>query len=93
MHAESGYLRPGPDGVGACFAQATGLAEASRGSWDAATRTLSLRSDGVLHAEKVLEISRSYVLSEDGSTLSYVISMRTTTQPLQEHLRATLQRV
>ena len=87
-------MRPGADGaVGACIAQATGLAEASTGSWDAATRTLSLRSDGVLHAEKVLEVTREYTLSVDGQALSYVVSMSTTTQPLQKHLRATLQRV
>ena len=98
MHAEAGYLRPEADGgagvgVAACIAQATGLAEASRGTWDAATRTLALRSTGVLHAAKVLEITRLYTLSEDGLALTYVVAMRTTTQPLQEHLRATLQRV
>ena len=94
MHAESGYLRPKPDGSAdfAC-AQATGLAEASHGSWDAATRTLSLASASVGNAAKVLEITRRYTLSADGSELAYSIAMRTREQPLQEHLRATLKRV
>jgi hypothetical protein len=45
------------------------------------------------NADKVLEITRRYTLSADGGELSYSIAMRTHTQPLQEHLRATLKRV
>ena len=96
MHAESGFLRIQADGTAqfAC-AQATGIAEASHGAWDAATRTLSLRSSSVGNAAKVLEITRSYTLSsaDGGDELSYSVAMRTHEQPLQEHLRATLKRV
>ena len=94
MHAESGFLRPKADGTAdfAC-AQATGLAEASSGAWDAAARTLTLASTSVGNAAKVAEITRRYTLSEDGGELSYSIGMRTRDTPLQEHLRATLRRV
>ena len=92
MHAEAGYLRPKADGVDLVVAQATGIAEASRGAWNADSRTLQLRSFSVANAEKVLEIERAYTLTAE-DTLTYVISMRTHTQPLQEHLRATLRRV
>ena len=94
MHSESGFLRVKPDGTAefAC-AQATCLAEASSGEWDAATRTLTLASTSVGNAAKVLAIARNYTLSEDGETLRYSIAMRTHEQPLQEHLRATLKRV
>jgi hypothetical protein len=94
MHAESGFLRPKADGSVACvIAQATGMAENSQGTF--AGGVLSLRSTAIGGAEKVLEVAREYTLSEDGelSTLRYEISMRTTTQPLQPHLRATLRRV
>ena len=94
MHAESGFLRVQPDGTAqfAC-AQATGLAEASQGAWDAAGRTLALSSSTVGNAAKVLEITRRYTLSADGGELAYSVAMRTHEQPLQEHLRATLKRV
>ena len=94
MHAECGFLRPKPDGSAdfAC-AQATGLAEASSGTWDAATRTLLLATTSVGNAAKVLEITRRYTLSADGGELSYSISMRTHEQSLKEHLCATLKRV
>ena len=94
MHAESGFLRLQPDGKAtfAC-AQATGIAEASQGAWDAAARTLSLASSSVGNAAKVVEITRRYTLSADGGELSYSVAMRTHEQPLQEHLRATLKRV
>ena len=94
MHAECGYLRPKADGaVEFACAQATGIAEASHGAWDAASRTLTLSSSSVGNAAKVLEITRRYTLSADASELSYSIAMRTHEQPLQEHLRATLKRV
>ena len=94
MHAECGFLRPKPDGkVDFACAQATGLAEASSGAWDAASRTLSLASTSVGNAAKVLEITRRYTISEDGNVLSYSIGMRTHEQPLQQHLHATLKRV
>ena len=94
MHAEAGFLRPRADGSAEwCCAQATGLAEASLGAWDAASRTLSLSSTSVGNASKVLEVTRQYTLSEDGSALEVVVAMRTREQPLQEHLRATLTRV
>ncbi len=92
MHAESGFLRLALDGSVACvIAQATGMAENSQGTF--AGGVLSLRSTAIGGAEKVLEVAREYTLSEDGETLRYEISMRTTTQPLQPHLRATLRRV
>lgn len=94
MHSESGYLRCGAGGaVQLAVAQVTGIAEASSGSYDAATRTLTLRSTSLGNAEKVQEVERQYALSEDAGTLSVVVSMRTATQALQPHLRATLRRV
>lgn len=85
--------------VEAVFAQATGLAEASVGKWTelywpfGEHATLELRSDSVAHAAKVQEITRLYRVHKDGNTLDYEVQMRTDTQPLQTHLKATLQRV
>jgi hypothetical protein len=101
MHAESGFIRDCSDDssacihyVEACIAQATGLAEASKGTWnrDGQHMTLELRSDSVAHAAKVQEITRLYRLKA-GDTLEVEVAMRTATQPLQTHLKATLQRV
>jgi hypothetical protein len=91
MHAESGFLRPKDGSVACVIAQATGMAENATGTF--ANGVLSLRSTAIGGAEKVLEVAREYTLSEDGETLRYEISMRTTSQPLQPHLRATLRRV
>ena len=112
MHAESGYIRvidcanvrrdpeePAILNVEAVIAQATGLAEASKGLWTELCEpfgehaTLELRSDSVAHAAKVQEITRVYRALKDNNTLEVEVAMRTDTQPLQTHLKATLQRV
>jgi hypothetical protein len=93
MHAEVGYLRPKAASVDAVVAQATGVAEVSTGAFDAASRTLSLRSTSIGGAEKVEEVARQYVLSADGLELEILVSMRTRTQPLLPHLRAKLRKV
>jgi len=94
MHAESGYLRVQNDGkvLFAC-AQVTGLAEASDGDWNDKASTLTLSSSSVGNAAKVQQIERRYHLGNNNDELTYIISMRTHEQPLQEHLRATLKRV
>ena len=127
LHAESGFWRCAAPGGGVDAAQASGIAEHTRGTYDAAARRIELRSAGVLNATKarsrccrrcetatslsagatagagavrsraaapqVAEVVRAYTLSADGATLTYEISMATTTQPLQAHLRATLTKV
>ncbi len=90
MHTESGFLRLKPGGaVEFVVAQATGMAEVSRGALEGGV--LRLGSTAVAGAEKVLEVTREYTLRGEGSReLGVVVGMRTHTQPLQPHLRATL---
>ncbi len=90
MHAESGFLRAKPGGaVEFVVAQATGMAEVSRGALEGGV--LRLGSTAVAGAEKVLEVTREYSLrGEDNRELCVTCAMRTHTQPLLPHLRATL---
>eukprot|EP00897_Mesotaenium_endlicherianum_P010787 jgi/Mesen1/9737/ME000695S09047 len=94
MHAESGYLRARPDGtLEFVIAQSTGLAEVQKGAFDGDARSIRLESSVVGNASKVVSISREWKVEGGGDRLSYVVSMATTGQPLQPHLRASLQRV
>lgn len=92
MHAESGYWRPKPDGnIEVVIAQSTGLAEVQKGTYDGAARSVKLTSSQVANATKVRSVTRTFVV--EGDTLKYTVEMATTAQPLQPHLKATLQRV
>lgn len=92
MHAESGYWRPKMDGsIEVIIAQSTGLAEVQKGTYDAEKKIVKLRSELVGNASKVKEITRVFELN--GSELKYVIEMATTTNDLQPHLRALLEKI
>ncbi|KAM0898423.1 hypothetical protein ACQ4PT_021950 [Festuca glaucescens] len=92
MHAESGYLRPRPDGsIEVVIAQSTGLAEVQKGSYDAEKKTVTLQSELVGNASKVKQIARAFQVV-DGE-LSYTVQMATITNNLQPHLKALLKRI
>eukprot|EP00475_Leptophrys_vorax_P038652 TRINITY_DN6861_c0_g1_i1.p1 TRINITY_DN6861_c0_g1~~TRINITY_DN6861_c0_g1_i1.p1 ORF type:complete len:161 (+),score=12.26 TRINITY_DN6861_c0_g1_i1:117-599(+) len=93
MHAESGFWRPKADGsLEIVIAQSTGLAEVQKGTYDAAAKSVSVRSELVGNASKVQHIVRHFKLEDDGS-LSYTVEMATNTQPLQKHLCARLHKM
>ena len=53
MHAENGFWRIAADGaINAVYSQATGIAEHTVGTYDAATRRVELRRQGLLNATK-----------------------------------------
>ncbi|KAK9275303.1 hypothetical protein L1049_022565 [Liquidambar formosana] len=56
MHAESGYWRPKPDGtIEVVIAQSTGLVEVQKGTYNAEEKVVSLQSELVGNASKVLQ--------------------------------------
>lgn len=92
MHAESGFFRPKPDGsIEVVIAQSSGLVEVQKGAYNVDKQTITLKSELVGNASKVKETSRGFELV-DGK-LSYVVHMSTTTQHLQPHLKATLEKL
>ncbi|CAF1914654.1 hypothetical protein HID58_047770 [Brassica napus] len=92
MHAESGYFRPKPDGsIEVVIAQSSGLVEVQKGAYNVDKQTITLKSELIGNASKVKETSRGFELV-DGK-LSYVVHMSTTTNHLQPHLKATLEKL
>ncbi|VVA95841.1 unnamed protein product [Arabis nemorensis] len=92
MHAESGYFRPKPDGsIEVVIAQSTGLVEVQKGTYNVDEQSIILKSDLVGNASKVKEISREFELVN--GKLSYVVQMSTTTNHLQPHLKAMLDKI
>jgi hypothetical protein len=92
MHAESGYFRPKPDGsIEVVIAQSTGLVEVQKGTYNVEEQSITLKSELVGNASKVKEISRGFELVN--GKLSYVVHMSTTTNHLQPHLKAILDKL
>uniref|UniRef100_A0A1J3DT48 UPF0678 fatty acid-binding protein-like protein n=1 Tax=Noccaea caerulescens TaxID=107243 RepID=A0A1J3DT48_NOCCA len=92
MHAESGYFRPKPDGsIEVVIAQSTGLVEVQKGTYNVDEQSITLKSELVGNASKVKEISRGFELVN--GKLSYVVHMSTTTNHLQPHLKAILDKL
>ncbi|CAH2067881.1 unnamed protein product [Thlaspi arvense] len=92
MHAESGFFRPKPDGtIEVVIAQSTGLVEVQNGTYNIDERSITLKSELVGNASKVEEISRAFALAN--GKLVYVLHMSTTTNPLQPHLKAILEKL
>ncbi|KAK3218326.1 hypothetical protein Dsin_012296 [Dipteronia sinensis] len=92
MHAETGFLRPKPDGtIEFVIAQSTGLLELQKGTYNAQDKVIKLHSELVGNASKVREISRVFELVNE--ELSYVVEMGTNLTSLQPHLRATLRKL
>ncbi|KFK42333.1 hypothetical protein AALP_AA2G242800 [Arabis alpina] len=92
MHSESGYFRPKLDGsIEVVIAQSTGLVEVQKGRYDVDDQSIILKSDLVGNASKVKEISREFGLVN--GKLSYVVQMSTTTNHLQPHLEAMLEKI
>jgi len=95
LHAESGYLRPGPrrHSLELVIAQPSGIVEIHAGEWssDGGRFEISLTSELVattLTAKDVTAARRSWVI-EDGQLVCDV-SMAAVGQALQHHLHATL---
>ncbi len=93
LHAESGYVRPGTNGVSEwVISQPTGILEMLTAP--DADAPLDFTSTEVLlspTAKPVVDVLRRYVL--DGDTLSYEVHMAAMGEPLQLHLTAALSRV
>lgn len=93
LHAESGYLRPGPTGhVELVAAHPNGLVELSEGTVDGTTLHLRSRLVGrTSTAKEVTALTRR--VEVDGDELRYVLAMAAVGTAETEHLRATLRRV
>jgi hypothetical protein len=98
MHAETGYLRPAPDGdLELVLAHPTGIAEVEEGSYavgDDGTLVLDLATTTVAvtaTAKDVRALRRRFTLV--GDTLTYELSMAHADTPLTHHLAAVLHRV
>eukprot|EP00271_Cylindrocystis_brebissonii_P000710 TRINITY_DN10929_c0_g2_i1.p2 TRINITY_DN10929_c0_g2~~TRINITY_DN10929_c0_g2_i1.p2 ORF type:complete len:161 (-),score=33.81 TRINITY_DN10929_c0_g2_i1:9-491(-) len=92
MHAESGYLRPKPDGtLDFVIAQGTGMVEVQKGNVDRASQRIATSSSLIGNATKVQCVQRDLHVLDD--FLEYQVQMATTTLPLQPHLKAKLRRV
>jgi uncharacterized protein YceH (UPF0502 family) len=94
LHGESGFLRlVGPDQVELVVAQGAGLVEIAEGLLDPDGPELLLVSRvmaGSSTAKQVDATERRYRV--DGDRLSYELAMAAVGQPLQNHLRAELER-
>jgi hypothetical protein len=98
MHAETGYLRPVPDGgVELVLAHPTGIAEVEEGRYqlrDDGTLVLDLATTTVgatATAKDVRALRRRITLA--GDTLTYELAMAHADTPLTHHLAAVLHRV
>ena len=95
-HAESGFLRPGVDGIELVMAHSFGIVEVAVGAVVAADGGGELGFDslsltGTPTAKDVASVRRRYVV--DGDELRYDIAMAAVGVDLTHHLRATLIRV
>lgn len=97
LHAESGYLRPRPDGGVECvIAQPTGITEVVEGpilvTPTGVELTLTSRHVGLTSSAKPVEaVVRRLVV--DGDSLTAELWMAAVGCPLDHHLSAVLQRV
>jgi hypothetical protein len=93
LHAEVGYLRPGPDGtVELVLVQPTGLAEVHTGT--VGPGRLELRSLSVVAAPRALPVTAvTRTVEVDGDRLRYRVRIAMRDEPLADHLEAVLRRV
>ena len=90
-HAESGFLRPTPDGVEMVIAHSFGIVEVAFGTVDGARLEVdSTCLVGTPSAKEVTAVRRRYAV--DGEQLTYQIAMAAVGVALTHHLRATLTR-
>lgn len=91
MHAETGYLRPTPDGAELVVAQPTGLVEVHAGAWDGEVLELRCLQVGrAPSAKDVRSVRRRFVLQ--GDTLVIDLWMAHAETPETHHLHAELSR-
>lgn len=94
LHAEVGYLRPGPAGnqrVELLVAHPSGVVEIEEGSLSGTH--LRLATTELATTPTAKEVSRlERELAVDGDTLRYELRMAAVGHPLQFHLAATLKR-
>eukprot|EP00850_Spirogloea_muscicola_P025257 SM002566S08756 [mRNA] locus=s2566:263:1225:+ [translate_table: standard] len=98
MHAESGFWRPKSDGsLDMVVAQSTGIAEVQKGVINVGGKSISVESDLVGNASKVVRIARTLRWGEENvgpAVLEYEVSMEVVgIGELLPHLRARLVRV
>ena len=90
-HAESGFLRPTPEGVEMVVAHSFGIVEVAFGTVEGVRLDLdSLSLTGTPSAKDVAAVRRRYAV--DGDELGYEIAMAAVGVTLTHHLRATLAR-
>lgn len=92
LHAETGYLRPGPPGhVELVLAHPNGIVELSEGTVSGKVLSLQSRLVGrTSTAKEVTALTRR--LEVDGDELRYSLAMAAVGRAQADHLRATLQR-
>lgn len=95
LHAETGYLRPGPPGGAAVelvLAHPTGVVEIEQGPLTGQTLELvTTRLARSSTAKEVTALGRT--IEVDGDVLRYSLRMAAVGLPLQHHLAAELRRV
>ena len=90
-HAESGFLRPTPEGVEMVVAHSFGIVEVGLGTVDGDRLEIDSTSlTGTPSAKDVTAVRRRYVIV--GDELTYTIAMAAVGVSLTHHLRGTLTR-